>query len=169
MKNDFLILQGIRKYNPNLLPHDEFQLLITRTQTCDAYWTRVLRKLENKFYLFYKMLVLPSLSLGAFFYLNTSDWMRQRAKDLPQDYSFYIKSFFVIFCIQSFLGIITSHYTDEVFLRKSSLQVLSDEKYSRLRLMLNILSEFLVFSLGLSAGVLYLFWCMGMKLPSSPL
>ncbi|MEC9283500.1 MAG: hypothetical protein VX642_12355 [Bdellovibrionota bacterium] len=158
LKNDFLILQAIRKYSPNLLEHSKFQLLISRTQTCDEYWNRVLRKLDNKLYLAYKFLVLPILSFALFFLVLKNEWIHFKGNDPHFEYIWYFWQYLAILSIQIPISIILSHFFDDLYIRKKNTMVLSEEKTNSFHNRLIYVAEFLNLIFAALAGSLWFAW-----------
>ncbi len=158
LKNDFLILQAIRKYSPNLLEHSKFQLLISRTQTCDEYWNRVLKKVENKFYLGYKFLLLPLCSFAVFFFGFKNEWLDFKGQDPNFEYIWYFWQYLVIVAIQIVVAIVLSHFFDDLYIKKKNTMVLCDEKNKNFHRQLIYLSEFFNLIFASLAGALWLAW-----------
>ena len=158
LKDSHRILQAIEKYDQQILAPLAWQILVTRTKACDHYWSRVIRKLENKAYWLYRLFFLPASSLGLYFYFRQSEWLQWQLRHLPSSPAWYLENYLVVFVLQSFVGIILSHWLDEILLRRKTMLVLDDENYSNWQRSWLWIGEGVAMVLAIISGLLYWFW-----------
>lgn len=106
IRNDYLILEGLKKYSPNLMPEDSFNELIISTKKIDSYWSHIQSKLKNPKYLGLKLLSSPITSLAVAYTLFSQS--NPEKLDLLEP-SFHSYLFLGSFLLNVFSGIWASH------------------------------------------------------------
>lgn len=107
IKNEHLILEGLKKYSPKLLEENKFEELIKSTKLTDHYWNHVQKKLKSIKYVSWKLLAAPLTAVSLCSSILVSN---PETKSLVQ-WSSFSQLLLISMMINIFISVWASHYS----------------------------------------------------------
>lgn len=108
IKNEFLLLQQIQKYSPNLLEGKSFQLLIEESKQTEKYWQHIYKRAKNIKYLAFRYLLSPAAPIGIV-YLQLRDEVSTPSVDSLPIAETVSYLFIGLFLLNFLIGVGISH------------------------------------------------------------